>query len=288
MDGIINCYKPVGITSFDAVNKIKKIVKGTKVGHTGTLDPAASGVLPICIGKATKLIDYIMEGKKGYRVEMTLGIVTDTYDGEGKVLSEQVVTSTEEEIRKAILSFKGDIMQVPPMYSAIKVKGKRLYELAREGIEIEREARKVTIENINILHIDGHRAVFDVECSKGTYIRSLCFDIGAKLGCGAMMSSLERIFSGGFNIKDSLKLDTINSENIGQYIISMDMALKSLPSLTVDAKFERLLRNGVEIKDRNFIGTIDKAVYKVYNMDNQLIGIGDRFDYSFKISTLLI
>lgn len=288
MDGIINCYKPVGITSFDAVNRVKKIVKGPKVGHTGTLDPAASGVLPICIGKATKLIDYIMEGKKGYRVEMTLGIVTDTYDREGKILCEKEVISSEADIIAAIQCFKGEIMQVPPMYSAIKHKGKRLYELARDGVEIERQPRKISIDDVNILRIEKNKVIFDVECSKGTYIRSLCFDIGEKLGCGAMMSALERTFSGEFRLQNAVNINNLDSNNLEQYVISMDKALNKLPSINVDAKFERLLRNGVEVNDKNFIHTIDKEVYKVYNMDNQLLGIGKRYENSFKISTLLI
>lgn len=288
MNGIINCYKPVGITSFDAVNKIKKILKGTKVGHTGTLDPAASGVLPICIGKATKLIDYIMAGKKGYTVGMTLGITTDTYDREGKVLTSKEVDATPEEIKEAILSFKGDIMQVPPMYSALKQNGKRLYELARQGIEVERAARRVTIENITIISIEGNEAVFHVECSKGTYIRSLCFDIGEKLGCGAMMSSLERTASGSFNLSTSINVMDINADNISDFIISMDKALENYSELTVEGKFERLLCNGVEIKDFNFIKNIEIGEYKVYNSDYQLIGIGYRSKESFKILTLLI
>jgi tRNA pseudouridine55 synthase len=288
MDGIINCYKPIGITSFDAVNVIKKIVRGTKVGHTGTLDPAASGVLPICIGKATKLIDYIMEGKKGYAVEMTLGIVTDTYDREGKVLSSKEVTVGTNDIENAILSFQGNIMQVPPMYSALKQNGKRLYELAREGIEVERPARSVTIEKITILNIEGNKAFFHVECSKGTYIRSLCFDIGEKLGCGAMMSGLERTFSGSFNIENSININDISKENINQYIIPIDKALDKFSEIKVDDYFGKLLRNGVEIKDFNFLKAIEIGEYKVYNNECQLIGIGHRYDKSFKISTLLI
>lgn len=288
MDGIINCYKPVGITSFDAVNRIKKIVKGTKVGHTGTLDPAASGVLPICIGKATKLIDYIMEGTKGYAVEMTLGIVTDTYDREGKILSSKEVNVSPKEIEEAILSFQGNIKQVPPMYSALKQNGKRLYELAREGIEVDRPARNVNIERIDILSIEGNRVQFHVECSKGTYIRSLCFDIGEKLGCGAMMSGLERTFSGNFKIENSVNVNNLNQENISQYIIPMDEALVKFRKIKVDDYFGKLLSNGVEIKDFNFLKDIEIGEYKVYNSDCQLIGIGRRYDKSFKISTLLI
>ena len=288
MDGIINCYKPTGITSFDAVNVIKKMVKGTKVGHTGTLDPAASGVLPICIGKATKLIDYIMEGKKGYSVEMTLGVTTDTYDREGKIITCKEVNVSNAEIMEAISSFQGNIMQVPPMYSALKQGGKRLYELARQGIEIERPARSVNIENIDIISIENEKVHFNVECSKGTYIRSLCFDIGEKLGCGAMMSGLERVFSGAFKIENSININDITSDNLCKHIIPMDKALNNFSEIIVVDKFEKLLINGVDIKDINFIKNIELGKYKVYNSDYQLIGIGDRVRDSFKITTLLI
>ena len=288
MDGIINCYKPTGITSFDAVNIVKKMVRGTKVGHTGTLDPAASGVLPICIGKATKLIDYIMEGKKGYSVEMTLGVTTDTYDKEGKIVSCKEVNATNAEISKAVLSFQGNIMQVPPMYSALKQSGKRLYELARQGIEVERPARNVSIDKIDIISIEKDKVLFNVECSKGTYIRSLCFDIGAKLGCGAMMSGLERTFSGTFTLENSINVKDITTDNLNQYLISMDKALYNFEELIVEGKFEKLLLNGVEIRDINFIKNIELGKYKVYNSDYQLIGIGDRYRESFKITTLLV
>lgn len=288
MNGIINCYKPTGITSFDAVNKIKRLFKGTKVGHTGTLDPAACGVLPICIGKATKLVDYIMEGTKGYRVEMTLGVVTDTYDKEGNVLRSTSVNLSESEVKGAILSFVGDTMQIPPMYSALKIKGKRLYELAREGKEVYREPRKITIHHINFISMDNNIVKFDVECSKGTYIRSLCYDVGEKLGCGAMMSGLERRFSGSFSVENSVPLDILNTDNVQKYIIPMDKALNQYDEIIVDVPFEKLLRNGVKVKNDKLIKHINVGNYRVYNEDHQLLGIGKRSRECFEISILLI
>ncbi|NLM34136.1 MAG: tRNA pseudouridine(55) synthase TruB [Clostridiales bacterium] len=288
MDGIINCYKPKGITSFDAVNKIKKLFKGTKVGHTGTLDPAACGVLPICIGKATKLVNYIMEGTKGYRVEMTLGVVTDTYDNKGKIIQTNSVNLNENEIKNTIFSFVGDSMQIPPMYSALKINGKRLYELAREGKEVHREPRKITIYNINIISIDKNIVKFDVECSKGTYIRSLCYDIGVKLGCGAMMSSLERRFSGDFSVENSVPLENLSESNVQEYILPMEQALHRYDEIIVDLPLEKLLRNGVKVKNDKLIKHINVGNYRVYNKDHQLIGIGKRSEESFEISILLM
>ncbi|HCW04694.1 MAG TPA: tRNA pseudouridine(55) synthase TruB [Clostridium sp.] len=288
MDGIINCYKPTGITSFDAVNKIKKLFKGTKVGHTGTLDPSACGVLPICIGKATKLVHSIMEGTKGYRVEMTLGIVTDTYDKEGRVIRSSEINLSESEVKNAILSYQGDIMQTPPMYSAIKIKGKRLYELARQGKEVYREPRKITIHHINFISMDNSIVKFDVECSKGTYIRSLCYDIGEKLGCGAMMSGLERRFSGSFSVENSVPLDDLNTNNVQKYLIPMDTALNKYDEIIVDLYLEKLLRNGVKVKKEKLIKHINLGNYRVYNKEHQLIGVGKRSEEYFEISILLI
>lgn len=288
MNGIINLYKPLGITSFDAVSKVKKISGEKKVGHTGTLDPLASGVLPICIGKATKLVDYIMQGEKIYKVKMKLGEVTDTYDKEGKIISESKVEFDSNEVTHAIMSFKGEIMQVPPMYSALKVNGKRLYELARAGVEVEREARKINIYDITIQDIDIPFVTFTVRCSKGTYIRSLCFDIGQKLGCGAVMYELERCASGIFNIDDSVKLEDLTKENFGQKIIPIDKCLYKYPSVKFDEKFEKLLINGVAIKDRRALTNIDAdKVYSVYNKKDEILGLASLTHNGFKILKLL-
>lgn len=288
MNGIINLYKPSGITSFDAVRKVRKISGEKKVGHTGTLDPLASGVLPICIGKATKLVDYIMQGEKIYKVKMKLGEITDTYDKEGKIISEAEVSCDLNEITHAIMSFKGEIMQVPPMYSALKVKGKRLYELARMGIEVEREARKINIYDITIQNIDIPFATFTVRCSKGTYIRSLCFDIGDKLKCGAVMYELERCASGIFNIDSSVKLEDLTEENVSQKVLSVDKCLYKYPVVKFNEKFEKLLINGVALKDKKALANIDyDKIYRVHSCKDEIIGLASLTHDGFKILKLL-
>ncbi|APF27428.1 tRNA pseudouridine(55) synthase [Clostridium sporogenes] len=288
MDGVINVLKPKGITSFDVVRDIRKIAKIKKVGHTGTLDPLASGVLPVCIGKATKIVDYIMEGTKTYRVEMKLGTTTDTYDREGTVLEEKEVSVSPEEVEKAIEKYKGDIEQVPPMYSALKINGQKLYDLARKGIEVEREARKIQIHDICILSIDLPYIIFDVKCSKGTYIRSLCFDIGNDLGSGAVMWNLERLEASPFNIKEAIKLEDLNEENIKQFITPIDEALKDYEKLYLDKKFEKLVLNGVILKDRRVLDNIEEnKLYRTYIEDDNFIGLGMKNAYGFKIHKLL-
>ena len=210
MTGVVNINKPIGRSSHFAVAVIRRITKIKKVGHTGTLDPMATGVLPICIGReATKLSQLIMDSPKEYKAVLKLGITTTTQDGEGEITSEKEVASTKEEVENAVNSFVGEITQIPPMYSAIKINGKKLYELARKGVEVEREPRKVTIHYINILNVDMEEkeAEIVIGCSKGTYIRTLCNDIGEKLGCGGYMKSLVRTKCGGFDIKDSITLE---------------------------------------------------------------------------------
>ncbi|MBD5637749.1 tRNA pseudouridine(55) synthase TruB [Clostridium botulinum] len=288
MDGVINVLKPKGITSFDVVRDIRKIAKIKKVGHTGTLDPLASGVLPVCIGKATKIVDYIMHGTKTYRVEMKLGTTTDTYDREGTVLEEKEVSVSSTEVEKAIEKYKGDIEQVPPMYSALKINGQKLYDLARKGIEVEREARKIQIHDICILSIDLPYIIFDVKCSKGTYIRSLCFDIGNDLGSGAVMWNLERLEASPFNIKEAIKLEDLNEENIKQFITPIDEALKDYEKLYLDKKFEKLVLNGVILKDRRVLDNIEEnKLYRTYIEDDNFIGLGMKNAYGFKIHKLL-
>jgi len=207
INGIINVYKEKGFTSFDVVAKCRGIFKQKKIGHTGTLDPDAEGVLPLCFGKATKVCDLLTEKNKEYRAVMLLGKVTDTQDISGKVLEEREVAVTETEVREAVMSFLGDIMQVPPMYSALKVNGQKLCDLAREGKTVERKARPVTIYELEILEINLPRVTMRVKCSKGTYIRTLCEDIGAKLGCGACMSSLRRVQAGEFSLDKAYALN---------------------------------------------------------------------------------
>lgn len=289
MDGIINVYKPVGITSFDVIRDIKKITGIKKIGHTGTLDPLASGVLPICIGKATKAVDFIMNGFKIYKAELKLGVVTDTYDREGKILETNKINVSEEEIIKCINSFKGDILQVPPMYSAIKVNGKKLYELARKGIEVELESRPIKIFDIEILEVKIPYVTFNVKCSKGTYIRSLCYDIGKNLNCGATMWNLERIQSGSFSKNNSVKLEDLNKNNIEKFLIHIDEVFSYYDKIEVNPKAEKLLVNGVCIGDKKLLPKTDNnTVYRVYNNNGTFIGIGLRNENGFKIEKLFL
>ncbi|APC40913.1 tRNA pseudouridine(55) synthase TruB [Clostridium estertheticum] len=279
MNGILNVFKPTGITSFDVVRLIRKISKVKKVGHAGTLDPEASGVLPVCIGKATKAIDYIMGDFKIYETELKLGVITDTYDREGKILKESEVNSGVDEITLAIKSFIGEIKQVPPMYSALKVNGKKLYELARAGIEIEREARPITIYDINITDIKLPYIKFTVKCSKGTYIRSLCYDIGEKLKCGGMMWNLQRTATGQFHIDNAININELNEENINKYIMPIETIFSANARITIEDRFIKFLLNGVIVKDKALICKFESGImYSIYNNDNDFIGIADKSD----------
>ena len=290
MNGVINIIKNTGMTSFDVVARVRKITKEKKVGHTGTLDPEASGVLPICLGKATKIIDYMMENEKAYRVSFKLGIVTDTYDLEGKIIREKDASNVgKEEIIRVISNFIGNIKQVPPMYSALKQNGVKLYELARKGIEVKREARDITIYKIENIDIQDEICM-DVYCSKGTYIRSLCFDIGEELGVGATMTKLCRIKNGNFTLENGLNIDDLNEENVKQRIISIEEALCRFDKIVVNNKFTKLLVNGVRVYDKRLCkdNIKNNKLYRVYDDLNTFIGLGRKDDSGFKIEKLLI
>ncbi|MDU5491761.1 MAG: tRNA pseudouridine(55) synthase TruB [Clostridium perfringens] len=292
MNGVINIYKNTGMTSFDVVAMVRRVAKMKKVGHTGTLDPAASGVLPVCLGKATKIIDYIMENKKVYRVNLKLGMVTDTYDLEGEVLREEDASHiTKDEILNCINSFVGTIDQVPPMYSALKQNGVRLYELARQGIEVHREARKITIYSIENIKIESNDNIqMDVCCSKGTYIRSLCYDIGEKLNVGATMTALERIQNGPFTKEEAINIEDLTEELLEKHIISIEKALDSFEKITVNEKFGKLLRNGVKVFDnRMYSEEVEfNKLYRVYEDNGVFWGLGKRDEKGFKLEKLLI
>lgn len=291
MDGVINIFKNTGMTSFDVVRIIKKASNTKKVGHTGTLDPEASGVLPVCIGKGTKIIDYIMNSNKVYEVEFKLGIKTTTYDLEGEIIEEKDTSNlTDDTILLAINSFIGEYSQIPPMYSALKQNGVRLYELARKGIEVEREGRLIKIINIEDIKIDNPYVSMKVTCSKGTYIRSLCYDIGDNLGVGAAMTKLKRTKTSKFTEEDSININDINSDNINDFIISIEDALDSYDKLVVMNKYSRLLINGVRVFDRRFTKEDFKLeqLYRVYDEDGIFIGLGKGNHQGFKIEKLLI
>ena len=291
MNGVLNIFKPKGMSSFDAVRVVKKVAGTGKVGHTGTLDPEATGVLPICIGKATKIIDYIMDSEKVYEVTLKLGIRTTTYDLEGEVLEERDPSHlTEEEILNSINSFKGEYSQIPPMYSALKQNGVRLYELARKGIEVERKGRLINIHNLENTKINNPYISMKVTCSKGTYIRSLCYDIGEKLGVFATMTQLNRAKTSVFSQEKSININELTKENINDYILSMEEALEKYDKIIVNKKYVKLLVNGVRVADGRFTKdkVINNKLYRVYDDENNFIGLGERNDAGFKIEKLLI
>lgn len=281
ISGVINIYKEKGFTSHDVVNIVRKKLGKIKTGHTGTLDPDAMGVLPICVGKATKLSEYIASSIKEYKAIVSLGKTTTTQDGSGEVIEEKKVNCSEDNIKKVVNCFKGEIMQTPPMYSAIKIGGKKLYELAREGKEIERKQRKITIYNIEITNfIDNENFEIKVLCSKGTYIRTLCNDIGEALGCGAYMSYLLRTRTGNFYIDNAIKLDDIDRflqyNKLNDILLPMDIVLSGYKKISVLNKANKFLYNGNKIsfsylKNKENLQQNEKVI--VYDEDNNLIGI---------------
>lgn len=253
MDGIIILDKPEDFTSFDMVAKMRRLLGTRKVGHAGTLDPMATGVLPIFVGRATKCCDILPNQNKRYTATFQLGYTTDTLDATGRVLTRTEVSATKEDVEKALESFRGEIMQLPPMYSAIQINGKRLYDLARQGIEIEREKRPVTITELKLLSADDAQHIYqiDVACSKGTYIRTLCADIGEALGCGATMTALRRTEAAGFSIADSITLEEaekLSEEGtLTERLLPIRTVFESLPALHLAGRQQTLFQNGVKL-----------------------------------------
>ena len=249
-NGIINIYKEAGFTSHDVVAKLRGILKQKKIGHTGTLDPEAVGVLPVCLGKGTKVCDLLTDKDKVYEAVMRLGGVTDTQDMTGRILKESPVHVTREELEAVLSQFFGEYDQIPPMYSALKVQGKKLYELAREGQVIERKPRRVQILGLELLKMeeDGIHVHMRVHCSKGTYIRTLCHDIGERLGCGAAMEKLVRTQVGVFKIEDAMTLAQVEAcvrnQQMDSLIRSIDSMFSMWPAGRTDTAIDRLLYNG--------------------------------------------
>ncbi len=282
--GIVNIYKEKDFTSHDVVAIVRGEFKqhgGAKVGHTGTLDPNATGVLPICLGPATRLVDYIMDTNKTYKAEVIFGKTSDTYDITGEILTEKTNEKSIEEIREVINSFLGGYDQVPPMYSALKHNGRKLYELAREGKEIDRTARFIVIEKIDILELTTERAVIEVECTKGTYIRSLCHDIGEKLGCGAVMGDLERTQTGTFTKEDSITIgefrEYMSRGEFDKVLLKTDKMLSEYYTLFVGDKAKNYLLNGNKISknyvlNKNVEYTED-TLYRVIDREHNLYGL---------------
>ena len=291
-NGIINIYKEQGFTSHDVVAKLRGILKQKKIGHTGTLDPDATGVLPVCLGSATKLCDMLTDKVKAYEAEFVLGKSTDTQDISGTILNEVDIQKYkewlgDEKITEAILSFVGKYDQLPPMYSAIKVNGKKLYELAREGKEVERKTRQVEILSIDILKIDFPYVSMRVECSKGTYIRTLCHDIGEKLQVYGTMTKLERIKSGSFEIKDAIKLSKVeelvkgendenkSGESLKDYVVPADSMFENLSAYAVPENQAKYLLNGNSLLIDKIMLREDKhtELVRVYDWDGKFVGV---------------
>lgn len=275
MDGIINLIKPQNMTSHDVVNIVRKKLKTKRVGHTGTLDPMATGVLPLCIGQATRVIEYLVADKKKYRCELTLGLKTDTQDIWGEILDRKSIQFTEEEIKDSVNSFIGDITQIPPMYSAIRVGGRRLYEYAREGVEIKREPRSVTIYNIDIISIQEEKVILDVACSKGTYIRTLCNDIGEHLGSYGSMSALERLESGIFTIDQGITLEDLDILSPDEYLIPADQPLIEMGQAEIrDEKTFIKASNGGSLSDEEVLWKDKKKWNRIY-YNRLFVAIGE-------------
>lgn len=294
MTGIICIDKPQGMTSFAVCSRLRKIFGEKKVGHAGTLDPLATGVLPVMIGGATKFLSHLPEHDKGYLAEFELGKTTDTLDITGNLTGEFPVNCSDEQVRYAIESFKGKIMQVPPMYSAVSVGGKRLYELARSGVEVERQSREIEIKKLDMLPKNGDYYVIDVLCSKGTYIRSLIDDIGKKLGTGAVMTSLCRTQACGFSLADCNDLESLFAakeagEDMQKYLLPVENVFLQFEKLTVSQAQSIRFKNGGALDAERIKSPIaESAVYRVYSPNGEFLGLGMEENSQLKVKRLLV
>ena len=294
MTGIICINKDEDITSFGVVAKVRGILGEKKAGHTGTLDPMATGVLPVMLGGATKFLDYLPDSDKRYEAKFLLGKTTDTLDITGKVLSENEVVSTKEDVLKALSEFKGKISQYPPMFSAKSVDGVRLYDLARQGIEIKREPCEVEIKELNLINCEGNEYTIDVLCSKGTYVRSLIDDIGRELGCGAVMTALRRTLACGFDIKDSITLSELQkrrdlNEGFNDLVLKIDRIFENYHRVVISEAQTKRFKNGGAL-DINRVKNppSDGGLCTVYSFDNQFLGLGKNENKELKVLRLLI
>ena len=270
-NGIIVIDKPTDWTSHDVVAKLRRHLKEKRIGHAGTLDPMATGVLPIFVGRATRAVEFAMEGEKEYIAGLRLGLTTDTQDITGTVLSEQAVSFTAADLEGVLTPFRGEISQIPPMYSAIKLQGKKLYELARAGKEVDRAPRNITIHELEILQqVSPCDFLLRVRCSKGTYIRTLCHDIGTALGVGGCLYSLRRTYAAGFSEDISHTLASVlDCESPSDLLLPVDQYFASYPSLSVNDEQEKKIRNGASFSFQTADGT-----YRVYGADGSFLMLG--------------
>lgn len=281
MDGILIIDKPEGFTSFDVVAKMRGMLRTRKVGHAGTLDPMATGVLPILVERGTKCCDILPCQDKRYTATLKLGVLTDTLDSTGTVLETRPVSVTKEQVEAVLKEFVGEIEQVPPMYSAIQINGQRLYDLARKGIEVERPARNITIYHCDLLGegAEENEYIIDVACSKGTYIRTLCGDIGEKLGCGATMTALRRTEAAGFALSESVTLEEASAlakeDRLTEKILPVETVFRSLKAVKLSEKQTKMYRNGVRLDSTRVAGKPESGEdLRVYGHDGTFIGVG--------------
>ncbi len=267
MNGIVIIDKPAGWTSQDVVSKLRGVLKTRRIGHGGTLDPMATGVLPVFVGRATRGVEFFEHAEKTYEATLRLGLTTDTEDTSGTVLEEKEVSISEEEFLAVLPQFRGKIQQIPPMYSALKVNGQKLYDLARKGREVERQPREIEIFKLECLEFSGNEARLLVHCSKGTYIRTLCKDIGAALGCGGCMAALRRVTAGEYTIEEAIPLDAlVAAENPESYLRPVDSMFRGYPEVKLTANQEKRCRNG-----NAFSVTHPDGTYRAYGQNGEFL-----------------
>lgn len=267
MNGIVIVDKPQGWTSQDVTARLRRVYNTRRIGHGGTLDPMATGVLPVFVGRATRGVEFFEHAEKTYETVLRLGIATDTEDTTGTVLEKRPVNATAREVEQALSGFRGDILQVPPMYSALKVDGQKLYDLARKGKEVERQPRPITIHELTMLGMDGTDVRLRVRCSKGTYIRTLCKDIGAALGCGGTMAALRRIQAGEYTESEAAPLETLLAEEKPErYLRPVDSMFRQYPAVTLTANQEKRCRNG-----NAFSRNLPEGTYRAYSQQGEFL-----------------
>ena len=267
MDGIVIVDKPQGWTSQDVTARLRRVFGTRRIGHGGTLDPMATGVLPVFVGRATRAVEFFEHAEKTYETVLRLGITTDTEDMTGTVLTEENVSFTEEQLQETLAAFRGEILQVPPMYSALKVNGQKLCDLARKGKTVERQPRPITIHELSLVERGENTLRLRVRCSKGTYIRTLCKDIGEKLGCGGCMESLRRVAAGEYTIDEAVPLQTLlDTEEPEKYLRDVDTMFRNYPAVTLTANQETRCRNG-----NAFSVSLTPGTYRAYSQAGEFL-----------------
>lgn len=280
MTGIICINKDKDMTSFSVVSRLRGITGEKKAGHTGTLDPMATGVLPVMLGGATRFLDYLPDSDKGYRASFILGKTTDTLDITGTVTGEYQVNATPKDVEEALVDFRGTITQIPPMYSAVSVDGKRLYDLARQGIEVERPSRQVEIKKLELVDFHDGEYAIDVLCTKGTYIRTLIDDIGRKLGCGAVMTALTRTLAMGFTLEDCVTLDELQrikdtSKNFDEVLTDIEKMFEPYNAVYVSPAQAKRFSNGGALALERLNRQLEDGVYRVFSRNGYFLGLGE-------------